>query len=109
MAFTRERESAVLSELFFASQQRNAATFDQTKHMLAEQQRASRLLNEQGWREAHGYEFTWADSPSSTTTVRGSYYQTAEECRAAKMKALEEFGYKPPRWWQYWRWGEVEP
>ena len=41
------------------------------------------------------------------TIISGGPYATAEERDEAFAKALDAFGYTPPKWWQYWRWGEV--
>lgn len=56
----------------------------------------------------YGYDFSWT-SDSGETRITGQGFPTVEERDEAFRKALDAFGYRAPRWWEYWRWGEHQP
>lgn len=56
----------------------------------------------------YGYTIEW-------TTLEGRQAVTVTDCSTA-MEAFEETyrlalksGWRPPRWWQFWRWGDMTP
>ena len=51
----------------------------------------------------HEYSFWWYNKNGNTTSIRGTGYDTQEEANAAMRYTAAGFGYKPPRWWEYWR------
>lgn len=53
--------------------------------------------------------FTWNPRSDEKRSFRSEYYATAEEADAVTVKALRELGYRKPRLWEYWRWGEPRP
>tara|TARA_R110000782_G_scaffold83527_1_gene163554 strand:- start:186 stop:380 length:195 start_codon:yes stop_codon:yes gene_type:complete len=59
--------------------------------------------------EAFGYDFAWVESPGALCRTSAKYFSTKEESDASFRRALVGMGYTPPKWWQYWRWGERCP
>jgi hypothetical protein len=65
------------------------------------------LLAEHGTLYSAG--MTWHPEPGHTTSFTSRYYFSHEECDQATARLLREAGYKPPRFWQWWRWDEPRP
>ncbi|SFG87703.1 hypothetical protein [Ensifer sp. OV372] len=42
-------------------------------------------------------------------TVRGDGYVSRDRANRAFAIALNDCGYRAPRFWQFWRWGEQKP
>jgi len=58
------------------------------------------------WGIVYSRDFKWRPDMNSEITVRSARHPTAEAAdRDAREQALA-FGYQPPKWWQFWRWGE---
>lgn len=57
----------------------------------------------------YAFGHVWQPEPGHYKSVSGQFYATREEADAAKRRALVEMHYQPPRWWQWWRWGEQQP
>lgn len=55
---------------------------------------------------AYHYGHVWYPKRGEMSKVEGGPFATKEECNKARDRALKAFGYRPPRWWQYWRWDE---
>lgn len=51
-----------------------------------------------------GYYYHWRG-----THIKVSGFHSQEEARASFRRALDLIGYRPPSWWQFWRWGEALP
>ena len=58
---------------------------------------------------SYGYGHLWKNSGGGHTSVSGAWFSTKEESDAAKLHALDAARYEPPRFWQWWRWGEATP
>ena len=56
----------------------------------------------------YGYSFTWKVKNGSTT-IEGQGFETQKEAISAMWFALYAFGYRPPRWFEFWRWQETTP
>lgn len=52
---------------------------------------------------------TWHDSPNSKTSVILGPFFNAEAGEDALAMHLLSSGYRLPKWWEYWRWGENRP
>ena len=52
----------------------------------------------------YGYRFTWRGHETSAFGF---------ECKRASHESLAEtlvsWGWTPPKWWEFWRWGERKP
>lgn len=57
----------------------------------------------------YGYDFSWTPKDGGLCRVHGKGFDTIEDARGAFRRALDAFGYEPPKWWQWWRWGEHIP
>lgn len=56
------------------------------------------------------YEFSWrVDSLGGETRISGGPFSAKEERDERFVLALYAARYAPPKWWQYWRWGEPTP
>lgn len=55
-----------------------------------------------------GYFFTWHDRRGSTTTVSVSKAESPGRAMAECLSMAKASGYRRPRWWQWWRWREVD-
>lgn len=42
-------------------------------------------------------------------TLRGDGLGSREQANRLFAVALNDCGYRPPRFWQFWRWGEQKP
>lgn len=56
---------------------------------------------------SYGYQVTWREDRSTIETVGVSDAPSLEEARAEAITLAVVYGYRPPRWWEWWRWGEV--
>lgn len=52
---------------------------------------------------------TWKESPYFENSVRLGPFFNAEDGEAALVRCLLASSYHPPKWWEYWRWGENRP
>lgn len=57
----------------------------------------------------YGAGHTWSPSPNEIFSFESKYYASKEDADAAAIKLLRSMAYKPPRWFEYWRWGEPLP
>jgi hypothetical protein len=48
----------------------------------------------------------WADLDGSRTTTESGYYFSVRQARKNALRSAIRMGWKPPKWWQWWRWGE---
>ena len=71
----------------------------------AEQQTEYELVKE--WGALYYTNFTWHTSYDSTATVRCGPFRTPEEGHGWARDAALRSGYRSPKWWEYWRWGEM--
>lgn len=62
-----------------------------------------------GGNTAHAQGHVWSPSPGHRLAFESKYYPSLEESEEAAINALRSMGYTPPRWWQWWRWGENKP
>ncbi len=53
--------------------------------------------------------YHWAPVPGGYSAFGSGPHSTMEEANQALRKMLKASGYEPPKWWQYWRWGERSP
>ncbi len=57
---------------------------------------------------SYGCSFSWhRNGGVETYSVSGC--ASRREAESAILRYLEEAGYRPPRWWEYWRWDEQKP
>lgn len=49
---------------------------------------------------------TWHSSQFGRMKTTTGYFLEAHLADQCLVKLLREAGYKRPRWWQFWRWGE---
>ena len=58
----------------------------------------------------YGFRIEWRPTPrSGTRTIVTSDQTSPWLARCKAMDAAERWGYRPARWWEYWRWGEAAP
>lgn len=57
----------------------------------------------------YGFDFTWHPTRGGLICIWGGGFKSEYERDANFQLALRKAGYYPPRWWQYWRWGEKTP
>jgi hypothetical protein len=53
----------------------------------------------------HGQKIAWNDR-NGYHAVEVSGYATAEEAKAEAIISAGGLGWTPPKWWQWWRWGD---
>jgi hypothetical protein len=53
----------------------------------------------------HGQEIIWSHFGSRESVTVGGC-DTREEAMREALKLAKESGWTPPRWWQWWRWGD---
>jgi hypothetical protein len=58
------------------------------------------------WGVIHRRHFSWSPRPGETLSVSSGKHQTAEVANAEAREIALAMGYTPPRWRQWWRWGE---
>ena len=51
---------------------------------------------------------SWHGKDGSMTTIKTPPYSTLREARLAAIESAKHFGYTAPRWWQWWRWGDLD-
>ena len=49
----------------------------------------------------------WTDRSGACTVVTVSDCETLDEARRSAMHSAKSLGWTPPRWWQWWRWGDL--
>lgn len=55
------------------------------------------------------YSLEWRDASNSKTGLRVGPYFNREDGEAEFAASLHKAGYRPPKWWEYWRWGDDRP
>lgn len=56
--------------------------------------------------ELHGYSYRITDTNGSVTSCDCRWFATRVEATEAFRRDLERRKWEPPRWWQWWRWGD---
>ena len=60
----------------------------------------------------YGYCFRWTQFDGTVSEYRGELFDTREEADAAFEEHVHYMrlrGWKPPRWWQWWRVNDTNP
>ena len=57
-------------------------------------------------RETYSVTITWHPKPGETASVSSGHEETEAKAFEAALGMAERLGYTPPRWWQWWRYGE---
>lgn len=52
----------------------------------------------------YGYRIKWGDN---SFAVQGQ--PSPEEAKAMCIEWATKHGWTPPKWWQFWRWGDTKP
>ena len=52
----------------------------------------------------HSYNFRWRGR-----ACVGGVFSSHDQMLKSFRKALDDIGYYPPKWWEFWRWSEVLP
>lgn len=55
----------------------------------------------------HGQQISWT-LRNGTSFVTVHDYPSREAALAAAIESARAFGWTPPRWWQWWRWGDFD-
>jgi len=55
-----------------------------------------------------GQQISWTGRDRSKSAVTVKDYPTHQEALDAALKSAMAFGWTPPRWWQWWRWGDQD-
>lgn len=58
------------------------------------------------WKQVCRKEFSWRPSFGDTVTVRSGKHKSPAAAKAEAREMALEMGYKPPRIFEFWRWGE---
>lgn len=58
-------------------------------------------------RHTHSHTVAWRDRDGTPHSVTIAGCATHEEAREAALATALALGYTPPRWYQWWRWGEA--
>ena len=51
-----------------------------------------------------GYHFSWRG-----TSVSAGGFETVSDCHKSLAHALKSMRWSKPKWWMFWRWGEIVP
>lgn len=54
------------------------------------------------------YEIRWRPIPNAMTSVASGWAASEAEAKAEAWAMAIEYGWTPPRWWQWWRWSESQ-
>lgn len=55
----------------------------------------------------YGYKCTFIGSDGGTVTIESDGFRTHEEARRDAFYVAKRLGYYPPKWFEFWRWGEA--
>lgn len=55
----------------------------------------------------YGFVITWTDYGGNETTAEVGGRETLEDAINDCRESAEHFGWTPPKWWQWWRWGDT--
>ena len=58
------------------------------------------------WKQVCRKEFVWRPSMVQTALVRSGKHEFPHEARAEARRMALDMGYTPPKWYEFWRWGE---
>lgn len=50
----------------------------------------------------------WHPDPRTKVTVRSRWHGDLETARLEAFRMAKEAGWTPPKWWQWWRWSDVD-
>ncbi len=91
-------------------------TSDEQRRMMEERQ-----LDAEQWERDHrtvqqptalptpygiGWTFTWTTFNGDSYSVGSDIFATAEEAWEHGLRLATLYGWTPPKWWQWWRWGD---
>lgn len=54
----------------------------------------------------YGQRVVWSDLSGNVVAVEASGCSTPQEALHEAIASAKAMGWKPPRWWQWWRWDE---
>lgn len=54
----------------------------------------------------YGQSIGWHDRSGTFTQIEVDGFHTPEDALEEALTVAGELGWKPPRWWQWWRWGD---
>jgi hypothetical protein len=49
----------------------------------------------------------WTEFGGNRNEVMTDYHFTPREARKSALRSAIKSGWTPPRWWQWWRWGDT--
>ena len=52
-------------------------------------------------------EVHWTDREGAVTRIYSKGHPTLKEAQTSAKEMAEQLGWKAPRWWQWWRWGDT--
>jgi len=55
---------------------------------------------------SYGQVIEWVDRDGTRTRICVKGRSSAREAFEDAVTAAKDMGWKPPKWWQFWRWGE---
>lgn len=50
----------------------------------------------------------WTDFNGNVTKVEVQGFSSSKEAKTRALESAKEFGWTPPRWWQWWRWNDTQ-
>lgn len=56
----------------------------------------------------YGQIINWRERGGTRRGVSYQDFDTPEEAFREAMEAAVAYGWTPPRWWQWWRWGDLD-
>lgn len=53
-----------------------------------------------------GHRMEWSDFNGTKSTVNVEKCSSTQEALREVIQCAKALGWTPPKWWQWWRWGE---
>jgi hypothetical protein len=57
---------------------------------------------------SYGQTISWRERGGVHRNISYADFDTPEEAYQEVMAAAKAYGWTPPRWWQWWRWGDLD-
>jgi hypothetical protein len=54
----------------------------------------------------YGFTISWSDFDGTKTSITTSSETSIDDAKQRAFRDAIEFGWTPPKWWQWWRWNE---
>ena len=56
----------------------------------------------------YGYRVIWTHRKEGRFSYSITNCDSREDARHEALVRMEELGWTPPKWWQWWRWGDTK-